>query len=45
MTSSTLSVDERRVLDDIGTPKRDPEEQPQRGHGVIWNGIGVGMPP
>src|SRR6266566_999528 len=30
-------VDERRVLDDVGAPERDPEEEPQRGHGVIEN--------
>jgi hypothetical protein len=31
-------VDERRVLDDLGAPERDPEEEPQRSHGVIDNG-------
>jgi hypothetical protein len=31
-------VDERRVLDDVGAPERDPEEEPQRSHGVIDNG-------
>jgi hypothetical protein len=30
-------VDERGVLDDVGAPERDPEEKPQRGHGVIEN--------
>jgi hypothetical protein len=30
-------VDERRVLDDVGAPERDPEEEPQRSHGVIEN--------
>jgi len=28
-------VEERRVLDDVGAPERDPEEEPQRGHSVI----------
>jgi hypothetical protein len=31
-------VDERRVLDDVGAPERDPEEKPKRSHGVIENG-------
>src|ERR1700694_789006 len=31
-------VDERRVLDDVGAPERDPEEEPQCSHGVIENG-------
>ena len=31
-------MDERRVLDDVGAPERDPEEEPQRSHGVIENG-------
>ena len=30
-------VDERRVLDAIGSPERDPEEEPQCRHGVIEN--------
>ena len=32
-------MDERRVPDDVGAPEeRDPEEKPQRSHGVIENG-------
>jgi hypothetical protein len=31
-------VEERRVLDDVGAPERDPEEEPQRSHVVIDNG-------
>ena len=27
-------MDECRVLDDVGAPERDPEEEPQRSHGV-----------
>ena len=30
-------VDERGVLDNVGALERDPEEEPQRGHGVIEN--------
>jgi hypothetical protein len=30
-------VDERRVLDDVGAPERDSEEEPQRSHSVIEN--------
>jgi hypothetical protein len=30
-------VDKRRVLDDVGAPERDREEEPQRSHGVIEN--------
>src|SRR3982074_2886086 len=30
-------VEERRVLDDVGSLERDPEEEPQRSHGVIEN--------
>jgi hypothetical protein len=28
-------VDERRVLDDVGSLECDPEKEPQRSHGVI----------
>jgi hypothetical protein len=31
-------MDERRVLDDGVSPKRDPEEEPQRRHRVIEDG-------
>jgi hypothetical protein len=30
-------VEERRVLDDVGSLERDPGEEPQRRHGVIEN--------
>src|ERR1700716_3783092 len=30
-------VDERRVLDDVGAPERDPEEEQRSGHGGIEN--------
>ena len=30
-------VEERGVLDDVGAPERDPEEEPQCRHGVIEN--------
>jgi hypothetical protein len=30
-------VDERGVLDNVGALEPDPEEEPQRGHGVIEN--------
>src|SRR5216684_6218346 len=30
-------MDECRVLDDVGAPERNPEEEPQRSHGVIEN--------
>src|SRR5262249_47433634 len=30
-------TDERRVLDDVGSPERDPEKEPQRRHRVIEN--------
>jgi hypothetical protein len=26
------------MLNDVGAPQRDPEEEPQRSHGVIENG-------
>ena len=26
------------MLDDVGAPERDPEEKPQRSHGVIEDG-------
>jgi hypothetical protein len=32
------TVDERRVLDDVVSPKRDPEEEPQRRHRLIEDG-------
>ena len=31
-------MDERRVCDDVVSPKRDPEKEPQRRHRVIENG-------
>jgi hypothetical protein len=31
-------VDERRVLDDVGAPECNPEEEPQRSNGVIEDG-------
>jgi hypothetical protein len=31
-------MEKRRVLDNLGAPERDPEEEPQRSHGVIENG-------
>jgi hypothetical protein len=30
-------LDERRVLDDVGSLERDPEKEPQSSHGVIEN--------
>jgi len=30
-------VEERRVLDNVGAPERDPEEEAQRSHGAIEN--------
>jgi len=30
-------MEERGVIDDVGSLERDPEEEPQRSHGVIEN--------